>query len=266
MLSTSTPQLDRLLRERTAFSLPDVVQRATASSHDIVIWTGSLLEGFGNSTSDIDFYVIVDDVAGRPGVFVPLSNGRGYRSETIGGKTRIDLNFIATQTLNDLIAQLTAFEEYDADRVQLDPEGLEILHRMTFGIQIAGCEELTLRPDKQLLSNYIAAVMIERANSYKQDSIGSLLDGDPESAIVSDRMRLRCLIDAFLARNGLTNARFDHWRIKKLAQLGEPDFLHRYLACEGIPGPRRTAGEHASAVEHLSVIRDLCRDLEDSVL
>lgn len=251
-----------LLGERTRFTLESLLAAVALEVGDRVVWSGSLLEGYGNSTSDIDLYVIGKSIEFRPGARMHLFGGHVMPSQTIGGKTRIDINYVDHEFLRAMSACLEGFAEFDPDRPILDPETLEIAHRLTFGIEIAGCDgSQAWRPSKAALIENIRARMTERANSFKQDSLGAAEAGDVETAIIGDRMRFHCLLDAYLAKSGLTNCRFDKWRLAKLRKLGASEYRETLLVVDGI---RQT--EPRCPADLLSYIRQACRKLEDTLI
>ncbi len=225
--------IDALLRDRTKYTFESLLNEQIHQEFDRIVFSGSIVEGFGNKTSDIDLYVFLPKPS-NVGKFTPVGN-TGFYSTTIGGRSRIDITYIDGSLWSSLNTKLDNFSEYDENREFIEPEALECLHRMTFGVVVADkVGAVEWRPSRQSLQRYIVAIMIEKANSYKQDSIGAHDAGDIETAIACERLRVRCLYDALLAANGLTNTRFEKWRIAKLRRLANQPLLAEYLFSEGI--------------------------------
>ncbi|WP_130401878.1 hypothetical protein [Thalassococcus sp. S3] len=257
-------KLEDLLAHRTAHTIETLLALIAPGPNDLVVWSGSLLEGFGNETSDIDVYVIADDITHRPGVRSPFFDGADIVSANVVGKTRIDVNYMPSNAVNGAILALNSFDEFDDSRTKFDTEVLEFLHRMSFAVPL-NVDEVPqrLRPSKAALSNYISATKLDNANSYKADSIGAARKGDLHTAILCERLRIRSLVDVLLAKNSETNTRFEKWRFAKLHRCGETQVYHDLAISEGIT----CCGRQDSALEdYLATIRAFATSLEDRVI
>src|SRR5690606_15956374 len=84
--------LDRLLRDRVGRSLEDVIADIGPGPDEALFWSGSWLDGFANSRSDVDLYLVPPHP--RSGDGVPEVAGREVppMEMTVGpGPTRLDL-------------------------------------------------------------------------------------------------------------------------------------------------------------------------------
>lgn len=184
-------------------------------------------------------------------------------SRTIPSKTRIDINSVTKKDIKRFLGDLNSYHEFGKIKVRLDSETLEILHRLSFGQCINHLsKDEWWRPDIKNINNYIKTQMIEKANSYKQDSIGAYKSDDIVTAICCERLRYRCLVDAYLAMNQQNNSRFDKWRFAKLRKIGAIETYSDLLVAEGI-GQTNTSSDHNDS---LKTIRRLAAKMEDIII
>lgn len=97
-------------------------------SRQIVFAYISRLEGLGNNSSDIDIYVISDEVPGRE---VANENEKTFIDVVDLGRTSLDIEYWSTKKADDLIDALN-IKNYE--KVGMDE--LKFLHRLSIGVNI----------------------------------------------------------------------------------------------------------------------------------
>jgi predicted nucleotidyltransferase len=231
----STSELNSTLVERCDISLDEVIELISPKGNYRVVWGGSLVEGFGNSTSDVDLYVICEDSRIYDGVVIPVFGDYSIVKRTLPGKNRLDINYVSFGLLTYAAEILENFEEFGSNRPRIPDEIVEITHRLLIGKTVyERCPQHLSLPRKIKLIEYIVAIQLEKANSYQLDVNGALDENDLLTAMNVARLRMRCVVDAWLARQGQTNTRFDKWRIKKLRISNNSSILEMYLRYEGL--------------------------------
>lgn len=230
-----TNEINLTLVERCDTNLPEVIELISAQGNYRVVWGGSLVEGFGNSTSDVDLYVICQDSRIYDGVVIPVFGDFSIVKRTLPGKNRLDINYVSFGLLNYAAEILENFDEFGSNRPRIPDEIIEITHRLLIGKTVYDrCSQNLSLPRKNKLIEYIVSLQSEKANSYQLDVNGALDENDLLTAMNVARLRMRCVVDAWLARQGQTNTRFDKWRIKKLRLSNNSTILEKYLRYEGL--------------------------------
>jgi hypothetical protein len=176
--------------------------------------SGSLAEGLGNGTSDIDVFLVTD---------------RRIQAESFGdailipfSPCSIDLEVLSLTALRDLIARLQAFpaeEERDVrSSMGFSPRDLTLLHRLLIGRPLAAIdtfEELRSALAIQSLARLLFDQAAGLINSLALDIEGLLSEPDLDSAVVLAQRVLGATIDAILAVQGSTNPN-QKWRFRRL--------------------------------------------------
>ncbi|WP_406673971.1 hypothetical protein WBK31_37975 [Nonomuraea sp. N2-4H] len=239
----ATPDLlDRLLKERCGSSVAELVEDVRLKDDETFFWSGSWVEGFGNSRSDLDLYLITSDKERTSGV--PQVTGPGmppmYMTLT-PGRTRIDLTVVSTDLLTAVAGFLGRFNGETDYPTGWSDNFREFVHRLGIGVPLANAErfeELRNGIDFMKFRQYLMRFYQNRADSLFDDAQGLLDEGDAVSAYLVARQRMEAAIDMYLAAHGETNTRVDKWRWKKLVRLlkGDTELSDRFLECEGIAG------------------------------
>jgi hypothetical protein len=243
--STATRELlDRLLRERCGSSLAVLIEDVRPQPDEALFWSGSWVEGFANSRSDLDLYLVSADADRRSGVPEVTGPGMPAMHMTITpGRTRVDLTVAPLDLLVAVGGYLDAFDGEGGYPTAWSDSFREFVHRLSIGIPLANESRLTeVRGlvDFAKYRQYLVRHYQNRADSLLEDVHGLLDEGDRVSAYLVARQRLEATADMYLAAHGETNTRVDKWRWKKLTRLAKGDsaLLERFLECEAI-GQRR---------------------------
>jgi hypothetical protein len=199
--------------------------------------SGSLVEGIGNATSDVD-------------VFVMHTRGQTVPSSATGLDVRIDKALVNIDYTDRFRVDTEHWQVADALAVartigDCDPTDdvaaggipehqLQLAHRIRVGMPVlreAEFAELQAAFDWSRLSRVLALRFLSGYSDSAEDGAGAVRAGDTGTAMLASRQALGAAVDALLAAHGSTNNK-QKWRFAKLRQLGDADLLARYLAAE----------------------------------
>lgn len=188
---------------------------------------GSLVEGYGNSTSDIDLLVLVSgnsssvelELQDREHLLV-VDDSAVLVSWV--GNTRVDVEI---RGIDDFTVRVDLLKTDDASlflRPEFSQGWLEFLNDLKIGIAVGGVdfglESVRKNLDWGQLSTLLARKYEYFANASIDDVVGAIDASDGGAAELSSRAALEFGIDSWLARRGETNPK-PKWRFAKLAKL-----------------------------------------------
>ncbi|WP_329239170.1 hypothetical protein OG417_37160 [Actinoallomurus sp. NBC_01490] len=232
--------LDQLLRDRLDRSLVDVVGDIDPNPDEALFWSGSWLDGFANSRSDIDLYLVTPSFRSSGGV--PEVTGPGMppmEMTVVPGPTRLDLTVVPLDLLRKVGSFLDGLDT-DNDYPTAWSDNLrEFVHRLTIGLSLVAdspFEEFQSLVDPEKFRGYLKRFYQNRADSLFEDVQGLLDEGDTVSAALVARDRMEAAFDMYLATIGETNTRVDKWRWKKIQRSFHPDdvVVEKFRACVAI--------------------------------
>lgn len=232
--------LDQLLRDRLGRSLADVIADIDPGPDEALFWSGSWLDGFANSRSDIDLYLVTARSRFTGGV--PEVTGPGMppmEMTIVPGTTRLDLTVVPLDLLREVGRFLDALDT-DNDYPTAWSDNLrEFVHRLTIGIPLvpdSPFEEFRSLVDPEKFRGYLKRFYQNRADSLFEDVQGLLDEGETVAAALVARNRMEAAFDMYLATIGETNTRVDKWRWKKIQRSFAPDdiLVRRFLKCVGV--------------------------------
>ena len=202
--------------------------------------SGSLIEGIGNSASDLDVFIVTPEAD----LESPIDAATFAFSEarvdiSYADDIRIDTEVWTLKSIQDAAAQ---FREVSlADRpamVSLDESRLQLAHRIKIGIPALNDASFASIRD---LYNYSKLSMI-LANRFlvdyfghAEDAVGAIDSGDGGTSLLTSRAALGSIVDAYLASYGETNAKAK-WRVQKLRRHGDLSLLSSYMELESQAG------------------------------
>jgi hypothetical protein len=202
-----------------------------------VFLSGSLVEGIGNDSSDVDVFVVHDyataDSGSTAGVDVTVADALvnidyldGFRVDTE--------HWVRDAVLGvaDAIAGAAAEGELAAGRIA--EHQLQLAHRVRVGLPVTGEREFAgIRAafDWPALSRVLAQRFLSMYNDAAEDAAGAVRAGEAGTAMLASRRALGAVTDALLAITGSTNNK-QKWRFAKLRQLGDGELARAYLAAE----------------------------------
>lgn len=202
--------------------------------HDAIVFAGgSLVEGFGNATSDIDLIVVVPSLEGLlipdaipvDDLFVLISRYNGRR---------VDIEIVGKPTFSETAVALAAHDADRARRISIPREFLTTLNSLRIGIPLQNADGFRALRDSfpwRSLQRTIADYADTEYQATSEDAIGAIRAGDAGTAMLSSRSALQFAVDAYIAASGHTNTR-RKWRVRKLDALGETEVKGRYLDLE----------------------------------
>jgi len=248
----------------TREQLQAVGRKAAARYPDAVTAyvAGSLVEGYGNTQSDLDLFVLFE---GAP----PAADGGAAAAFDGAGVYRVDLDYadgvrVDTEcwplpTVLDIARRLNDSSAEDWTRpVSLPEELFQLVHGIRIGLPVAAPEEFTRIQaafdwDHVCLLRYIRHLALYTGTS--EDAVGAVQAGDHATALLTSREALGAATDALLAASGSTNTK-PKWRFTKLRGMGRDDLAEQILAAELDPDPD-PAALLARAKDRLRLASDL---------
>jgi hypothetical protein len=189
----------------------------------IAYLSGSLVEGFGNSSSDIDLFVISDR---QPKGGTVIEKVDHLIAIHFHGRRRVDFEFWTPTHALEIAARLRRMvigREFLADKLDLPTECF--IHRIRIGIPLTDTtsfEDLRAQFDFKLFSAYQTQQAIHRIDGAHDDVVGMLDDKDWSVLIPRAIDLVSLAVDAYCFSKGATNP-LSKWRAKKLAALPVSD-------------------------------------------
>ncbi|MBF5028528.1 MULTISPECIES: hypothetical protein [unclassified Micromonospora] len=179
------------------------------SRYEAVFVAGSVVQGWGNTGSDIDIYVICDEAPSG----VETAHRVGLQPDAVAvsrlmtNDQKLDIEYWQDGQVDQLLDKVSWKEFYSGDVSgdRLSWPELRFLERVDHAVPIAGASWLERRRE-QTRSTAIRSLMVSRALNYTtlfiEDAIGQLESDDVESAVLSARLAFGYVIDALLAGEG----------------------------------------------------------------
>ncbi|PFA69818.1 hypothetical protein CN378_03350 [Bacillus sp. AFS015802] len=224
----------------------------------IVYLAGSLMEGFGNSTSDIDVYVICD-------VFPAMKQDEEIaqsflQSEqtlirnVIHESIRLDFEYWTWCEFNKAVNSLNGLNFKTNEYIErISDDEYDLLHRLKFGkpiINFEKFEEVYNSIDFDNLGHYRVAVENESYQGLLEDLQGAYLSGDYGSAFFLSRLFLDRVMTSYLAAHGETNPN-SKWLYRKALRYqektGDTGLLSKYIELQSQPFELDTINELVKA-------------------
>jgi hypothetical protein len=228
-----TARID-LLGGRASVDTLDLLARSRATDRDIVVLSGTLLEGFGNLHSDLDLYVISHELPlhsadDPPARLVVREDGRVRRfNETLAGAFDIvlDVQYYTFRELDTLARSLRALylESRQHTRIfrrTLHHEDEDLIHKLLTGTVIrneAGSFDINSTFDA---GSFCFLKYRNEVGGYPEfrDLIGSWSAGDLDTCLYNTRGYLVSQVSGMMFLAGSTNPR-PKWFLRRLGSLG----------------------------------------------
>jgi len=225
-----TEQLDRwreLLGESVDLILS--LQELHDVDEPMVIYaSGSLVEGFGHATSDIDIFVVTDRHA-QGGLSFEIEN---YEvAVDFGRNRRIDYEYWSFAAVDALAGKLDALSLGRGFLAVLTSAEEVFIHRLRVGIPLVergGLEELQRRFDFSRLQRYLTIKAVREVDDVLDDLTGMLASGDLDSALLRSVDLVGYVVDTWTHHCGNTNP-YQKWRPRILESLPPSDRTRQVL-------------------------------------
>lgn len=222
------PTIDHLTRcgLRVLEEYPDVA---------IAFMSGSLIEGFGNSTSDLDIFLIDDEFV-RPSGKAALQSDQGDFVVDVDyvDDVRTDTEIWRTSRVVAAAEEIRSCDPLDWRAVvQLAQAPLELAHRIRTGVPLRGAqdfEELRLMFDYPRLAAILAQRFMQDYSEHSEDCVGAIHARDAGAALLNSRRALAAAADALCASHGHTNGK-EKWRLHRMGAVSSQN-AQRYIAAE----------------------------------
>lgn len=254
-------QID-LLGGRLRVRSDELLNRSRATSEDVVVLSGTLLEGIGNLYSDLDLYVIGDElpVVAPDGQVMQVirEDGRIRRiNEILESTTNVVLD-VQYYTFHELATLARSLNELYAEsrrgtrifRKTLHPDDEDLIHKLLTGVTLqdgTGCFSArgTFDAEKFCFLKYRNEVA---GYAEFRDLVGSWTDGDLDSCLYNIRSYLVSQVSGLMFLAGSTNPR-PKWFVRRLTCLGEEYVEFRGRVMAWMQGARHTEPQKREAIE-----------------
>lgn len=261
MSREQTPKIE-LLGGRVVIDVFELLGRSRATDEDVVVLSGTLLEGFGNLYSDLDLYVIGERLptrsAGLPSTLIIREDGCVRRlNETLPESANIllDVQYYTFPELETLARSLrTLYLESRLStqiyRKSLHHEDEDLIHKLLTGRVLQDGigrfdARATFAPGMFCFLKYRNEV-----GGYAEfrDLIGSWTAGDLDTCLYNTRNYLISQVSGMMFLAGSTNPR-PKWFLRKLHSLDEKFSNLRAGVLTWMDNARHTLQQKREAVE-----------------
>ena len=216
------------LKSHTVASLPVeeilALEEFPKDDETSVYLSGSLVEGYGNSGSDIDVFVLTND---KPKGQLIIDKKRFAISIHFIDTRRVDFEYWpAPRVLEiaDRLRQIKPGTDFVAEK--LDPVEELFIHRLKIGIPLwnsAKFADWQAKFDFSLFQKYLVQQAVHRIDGALEDLCGMLSDNDLDVALFRARDLVNLTIDAYCHYAGNTNP-LPKWRVKILESFATDQF------------------------------------------
>jgi hypothetical protein len=251
-----------LLNGRVHLDPTEVLSHSRAESRDVVVLSGTLLEGIGNLYSDLDVYVISEQLPQQgpdtQSIQVVREDGRVRRlNETLekAGNIVLDVQYY---TFKELATLARSLDELYAEskrstrifRKTLHPDDEDLIHKLLTGtILHDGTGVFDSRATFDAGKFCFLKYRNEMAGYAEfRDLVGSWTDADLDSCLYNIRTYLISQVSGMMFLAGNTNPR-PKWFVRRLGALGEEYLELRERVMTWMHGARHTQAQKLEAVE-----------------
>ncbi|MEV8509750.1 hypothetical protein AB0368_33670 [Actinoplanes sp. NPDC051475] len=178
--------------------------------HRCVFAGGSLIRGWGNATSDIDVFVVLDEPAGVAStISAPVGLDAGavhVRSVYVDGR-RWDVEYWLESQIAQLLEKVSPSEFASGKDIGLwlTPHEVDFLDKFSSSQLLHGgdwFEQWRGRLEASAYRSVVAVRALDYYDNYAEDVVGQLATGDTESAVLSAKAAFGYAIDGVLALYG----------------------------------------------------------------
>lgn len=231
-MNAELPSSIELLQGRIAVDPWELLGRSRATSDDVVVLSGTLLEGFGNICSDLDLYVIGEQLPTKgsdvPAMLVIREDGCVRRvNETLESSANIllDVQYYTFRELETLSRSLSVLYDESRQSTQiyrktLHHEDEDLIHKLLSGKVL---QDQTGRFKAQQTFDPSMFCFLKYRNEVGgypefRDLVGSWTAGDWDTCIYNTRGYLISQVSGMMFLAGSTNPR-PKWFVRRLGAL-----------------------------------------------
>ena len=269
-MSASLPPRIDLLQGRVSVDPYELQSRSRATDEDVVVLSGTLLEGFGNLYSDLDLYVIGNELPTKgpdaPITLVLREDGCVRRlNETLEDSANIllDVQYYTFRELDTLARSLrTLYHESRQStyiyRKTLHHEDEDLIHKLLTGMML---QDGTGQFDARGTFDAGAFSFLKYRNEVGgypefRDLVGSWAAGDLDTCLYNTRGYLVSQVSGMMFLAGNTNPR-PKWFVRRLASLPVEYLDLRAGVMSWMQSAQRTLSQKREAVEAAFDLIDL---------
>lgn len=279
MIAQSNLAQINLLNGRVRLDPADLLQQRRTESHDVVVLSGTLLEGIGNLYSDLDLYVIGEHLPHKgpdtPSTQVVREDGRVRRiNETLesAGNIVLDIQYYTFRELATLARSLNELyaESKRSTRIfrkTLHPDDEDLIHKLLTGTLLQdGTGHFNARETFDA-GKFCFLKYRNEVGGYAEfrDLAGSWTDGDLDSCLYNMRSYLISQVSGMMFLAGNTNPR-PKWFVRRLGSLSEEYVELRERIMTWLQGARYTDLQKREAVETACDLIDATYALTRAIL
>jgi hypothetical protein len=185
--------------------------------------SGSLIEGLGNPSSDVDIFVALSGPIPEETSLTRKGEDHGVLA-LIDGNVRYDIEFWPQTDIFNLKRKLDCLPVNDPNRNNLHYLTYwetEFIHRLLIGLPICNEQQfINLKKtfDADRFSRFLMDTAIRRTDDAFDDAVGMMRAGQLRMAALRARDALHFSVDAKLYAHGVTNDK-EKFRLRKLELL-----------------------------------------------
>lgn len=218
---------------------------------------GSLVEGLGNPSSDVDIFVAVSSEISEHTV-TRLAEDHGVLAFVSDG-LRFDIELWPIPAISRLLARVNSVPIDDPEKNNLhflEYWESEFIHRLLTGVPLRephNFSELRSQINKTRFQRYLLDTAVRRVDDAFDDAVGMLRSGQSRMASIRALDALEFGVDCYLYAHGFTNDKAK-FRIRKLelAVASDPlaaNILERFWNCRScIPQEEQVQEEYVRDV------------------
>ncbi|MBD9490496.1 hypothetical protein [Ensifer sp. ENS11] len=233
-MDSISPTTYSFLNGQLQISRDEILRRCGPAHGDIVILSGTLVEGIGNKHSDIDVYVICDKLppvrhTGEHSFFVEQDGGlRTFVDYIREDGFAFDVEYYTrseVEAMKEGVFDLyrLARERTKTLRKKLPPSHEDALHKMQVGIAVTGGTEFAQLFSAEFWKQLSFVQYRNRTGGYPEfkDVMGTWGSGDLDTSLLVCTMFLMDQAAGLCHLAGSTNAK-PKWVLQNLKNLPEP--------------------------------------------
>jgi hypothetical protein len=263
------PRID-LLQGRVSVDPYELLSRSRALDEDVVVLSGTLLEGYGNLYSDLDLYVIGNELPSKgpntPITLVIREDGCVRRiNETLEDSANIllDVQYYTFGELETIARSLRTLYHESRQGTQiyrktLHHEDEDLIHKLLTGSVL---QDGTGRFDARATFDAGAFCFLKYRNEVGgyaefRDIVGSWTAGDLDTCLYNTRGYLVAQVSGMMFLAGNTNPR-PKWFVRRLASLPVEYLDLRAGVMSWMQNAQRTLSQKREALEAACDLIDL---------
>lgn len=196
----------------------------------LVYLAGSITEGFGNATSDIDVYVVCEEVPstnfnkGSDSDEAVLLTPQSLIYNIVDEGLRYDFEYWSWNDFNNIINLLNNLDFATENYIErLSDDEYDLMHRFKYSKPLCNYEkykEIYNSVNFYNLSYYRAIIQSEKYTGLIEDIQGALMSADFGTAFFLARKIIDIVVTSYLALNDETNPN-PKWLYRKLLRYQE---------------------------------------------